>query len=355
MRDAMKGIPNLTLGLDLGDRYSYYCVLDRDGMVEEDGRVATTTAALQRWFEGTERMRVILEVGTHSPWVSRLLTRCGHDVLVANPRRVRLIAENDNKTDRVDAEPLARLGRVDPQLLRPIQHRGAQTQEALAVVRARDTHVRARTQLVNHVRGSVKAVGSRLPKTSTASFAKHVSAHLPPALGPALAPVLATIAQLTQQIRAYDRTIEELATTQYPETRLLRQVTGVGPVTALTYVLTLEDPLRFARSRAVGAFLGLRPRKRDSGERTPELSISKHGDVFLRRLLVSAAHYIIGPFGPDCDLRQWGLKLAARGGKNAKKRAVVAVARRLSVLLHRLWVTGEVYEPLRHATRRAAA
>ena len=185
MRDAMKGIPNLTLGLDLGDRYSYYCVLDRDGMVEEDGRVATTTAALQRWFEGTERMRVILEVGTHSPWVSRLLTRCGHAVLVANPRRVRIIAENDNKTDRVDAELLARLGRVDPQLLRPIQHRGAQTQEALAVVRARDTHVRSRTQLVNHVRGSVKAVGSRLPKTSTARFARQVSGPRPPAPGAA--------------------------------------------------------------------------------------------------------------------------------------------------------------------------
>jgi transposase len=355
MRDEMQNIPNLTLGLDLGDRYSYFCLLDRDGTVVERGRVATTAAALQRRFGGPERMRVILEVGTHSPWVSRLVATCGHEVIVANPRRVRLIVENDHKTDRVDAELLARLGRVDPGLLRPIEHRGPRAQAALAVVRARDCHVRARSQLVNHVRGSVKALGSRLPRTSTSSFAAKVAQHIPPALAPALVPVLATIAQLTQQIRAYDRTIEELAQRQYPETQLLRQVTGVGPVTALTYVLTLEDPLRFARSRSVGAFLGLRPRKRDSGQRAPELSISKRGDVFLRRLLVSAAHYILGPFGPDCDLRRWGQTLAARGGKNAKKRAVVAVARRLAVLLHRLWVTGAVYEPLRHTTARVAA
>ena len=130
---------------------------------------------------------------------------------------------------------------------------------------------------------------------------------------------------------------------------LLRQVPGVGALTALTYVLTLEDPARFADPRAVGSYLGLRPRQADSGDLSPQLHVTKAGDEMLRRLLVGAAHYILGPFGPDTDLRRWGLGLAARGGKRGKRLAVVAVARKLSVLLLRLWATGEAYEPLRNA------
>jgi transposase len=164
--------------------------------------------------------------------------------------------------------------------------------------------------------------------------------------------VLETIASLTHKIRRYERHIEQLASERYPETCLLRQVSGVGPLTALSFVLTLEDPGRFRRSRSVGAYLGLRQRQSQSGEQDPELRITKAGDHDLRRLLIGSAHYLLGPFGPDTDLRRWGLALAARGKKNAKKRAVVAVARKLAVLLHRLWVTAEVYEPLRNHGRR---
>jgi len=114
-------------------------------------------------------------------------------------------------------------------------------------------------------------------------------------------------------------------------------------------VLTLEDPGRFRQSRAVGPYLGLCPRRDQSGGRDAQLRITKRGDAMLRRLLVSGAQYILGPFGPDTDLRRWGLRLAARGGKNAKKRAVVAVARKLATLLHRLWVSGATYQPLRAA------
>jgi transposase len=156
--------------------------------------------------------------------------------------------------------------------------------------------------------------------------------------------VLEHLARLTQQIRAYDRQIEQLCRGAYPETALLRQVGGVGPVTALAYVLVLEDPRRFRRSRSVGAYVGLRPKRRQSGEREPQLRITKAGHPFLRRLVVQAAHYILGP---DCALRRHGERMAARGGKIAKKRAVIAVARKLAVLLHHLWMTGEVYEPLR--------
>jgi transposase len=131
----------------------------------------------------------------------------------------------------------------------------------------------------------------------------------------------------------------------------LRQVEGVGPLTALTFVLTLEDPYRFEKSRSVGAYLGLVPASDKSGDRDPQRRISKEGDEMLRKLLVGSAHYILGPFGGDSDLRRHGEKIASRGAKNAKKRAAVAVARKLAVLLHRLWVTGEVYDPLYNAHR----
>ncbi len=273
---------------------------------------------------------------------------------MANARRLRLIAESASKSDRLDAETLARLGRLDPRLLAPITHRDADTQADLALIRARDALVRTRTLLVNHVRGAVKAVGGRLPACSTPSFPAKVAAHIPEALHDALAPVLETITALSRELRTYDERIDALAEARYPETALLRAVPGVGALTALCFVLTLEDPARFRSSRAVGSYLGLRPRQADSGRRTPQLRITKAGDPLLRRLLVGSAHYLLGPFGPDTDLRRWGLTLAARGGTNAKKRAVVAVARKLAVLLHRLWLTGAVYEPLRAASRSEA-
>jgi transposase len=353
MRENSKfrsAIPSkMTIGLDLGDRYSYFYTLDAAGENIESGRVQTTQGALEKRFRSGEAARVVIEAGTHSPWVSRRLTEWGHEVLVANPRKLALIAQNESKDDPVDAELLARLGRVEPQLLSPIVHRGAEAQADLAVIRARDAVVAARTQLVNHVRGAVKSWGSRVPTCSPRSFAQKVESGLPEPLRAALEPLLQVIGVMTEQIKGYDRQIEEACQEKYPETELLRQVGGVGAVTALAFVLTLEDPHRFGRSRSVGSFLGLRPGRDKSGAQDPELRITKAGDQLLRRLLVGSGQYILGPFGPDCDLRRWGLKLASRGRKNAKKRAVVAVARKLAVLLHRLWAGGEVYEPLRLA------
>jgi len=344
----------LTLGLDLGDRFTEGRVLDETGEVVEAFRVRTTESALSSRMASFPPSRVVLEVGTHSPWVSRVVASQGHEAIVANPRRVRLIAENDSKSDGVDAELLARLGRVDPSLLRPIVHRGVEAQRDRILIQARDGFVRARTQLVNQVRGFAKALGTRVPSSSTEAFPKRVRATTPMDLFPGLETLLETIEQLTATIRQLDREVERLCQERYSETELLRQVPGVGPITALYYVLTIEDPSRFAKSRSVGAYLGLRPKQRDSGEQQPQLRITKAGDALLRRLLVSAAHYILGPFGPDTDLRRAGLRMAERGGNAAKKRAIVAVARRLAVLLHRLWVTGEAYEPLRSEDAQAA-
>jgi transposase len=352
MSDVSKGQPHMTAGLDLGDNYSYLCLIDQhSGEVIEEGRLSTTPEAFKRRFASEQPMRIAIEAGTHSPWASRVLEECGHEMLVANARKLRLIYANKRKTDEVDAENLARLARLDPKLLYPLNHRGEDSQAHLAIIRSREALVNARTQLVNHVRGAVKSFGARLPKCPARSFHKRAPEHIPEALPPALGPILETIGSLTERIRDYERKLETVSAEHYPETELLRQVEGVGTLTALTFVLTLEDPHRFERSRSVGAYLGLVPASDRSGDRDPQKRISKEGDEMLRKLLVSGAHYVLGPFGSDSDLRRHGEKIAARGGKNSKKRAVVAVARKLAVLLHSLWISGEVYEPLRNAHR----
>ena len=350
--DLSREQPKMTAGLDLGDRYSYLCLIDREnGEVVEEGRLRTTPEALRRRFASEPSLRIAIETGTHSPWVSRLLKECGHEVLVANTRKLRLIYSNKRKTDEVDAENLARLARLDPKLLYPVAHRGEDSQAHMAIVRSRQALVDCRTQLVNHVRGAVKSFGARLPKCPARSFHKRAKEHIPQALSPALGPVLEQIASLTERILEYDRKLEAISLERYPETQLLRQVEGVGPLTALTFVLTVEDPHRFEKSRSVGAYLGLVPATARSGEKDPQKRISKEGDEMLRKLLVSCAHYVLGPFGSDSDLRRHGEKIASRGGKNAKKRAAVAVARKLAVLLHRLWLTGETYDPLYNKRR----
>ncbi len=351
--DGSKERPLMTAGLDLGDKYSYLCLIDsQSGEIIEEGRLRTSPEAFRRRF-ASERppMRIAIEAGTHSPWVSRVLEECGHEVLVANARKLRLIYANKRKTDEVDAENLARLARLDPKLLYPLKHRGEDTQAHMAIIRSRQALVDCRTQLVNHVRGAVKSFGHRLPKCPARSFHNKAAEHIPEALMPALGPILEQIGSLTQRIREYDRQLEEISKERYPETDLLRQVEGMGPLTALTFVLTLEDPYRFEKSRSVGAYLGLVPARDQSGDRDPQKRISKEGDEMLRKLLVSCAHYILGPFGSDSDLRRHGEKIASHGGKNAKKRAVVAVARKLAVLLHSLWISGELYEPLRNGDR----
>lgn len=350
---TMKGVSG-TVGIDLGDRQSLYCVVASDGDFLEEGKLPTTTAAFQRRFSEMSRSRVVLEVGTHSPWISRLLKELGHEVVVVDPRKIEMISQSNKKTDRHDAATLALLGRLDTnlQLLKTVSHRPRELQDDLAVIRTRDALVRSRTLLINDVRGIVKSAGGRLPACSAPSFHKQALPHVPPHLLPALEITIKQVGQLTASIAELDKRVAELAATRYPETGVLTQIPGVGTLTALSFVLTIGDPHRFKRSRTVGAYLGLVPRLRQSGQRDPRLSITKAGDPYLRQILVSAAHYIIGPFGPDTDLRRFGLKLAAAADK---RRAVIAVARKLAVLLHHLWVTGEVYEPLRRVEVMSAA
>jgi len=344
----------MTIGMDLGDKTSRYCVLGEQGEIVQEGSVGTTKKALAQKVGGLRRCRMAMEVGTHSPWVSRLLKSLGHEVIVANARQVKLISQSSRKDDRLDAQTLARLARVDPQLLRPIQHRSEEAQAHLMVIRVRAALVETRTSLVNTARGLAKSVGERLPKCGTDQMGVERLEELPAQLQQALRPLLEQIESVTEKIKESDGKIEQIARTEYPETALLEQVSGVGTLIALTFVLTIEDRDRFQKSRDVGCYVGLRPKRSQSGESQPQLRITKEGDVYLRKMLVQGAHYILGYRGPDTDLKRWGLQLAGQG-KNAKKRAIVAVARKLGILLHRLWVTGEVYEPLRNSRSRPAA
>ena len=215
--------------------------------------------------------------------------------------------------------------------------------------------MRARTGLVNSARGLAKSYGERLRGCNVRNMNPEKAESLSPELQRALEPLLAGIEALSERIVEYNQRIEQLAQQSYPQTALLKQVKGVGTLIALTFLLTLEDPHRFQKSRDVGGYLGLQPGRRNSGRSEPQLHISKEGDPYLRTLLVQGAQHILGPFGIDCDLRRWGLRLAERGGKNGKKRAIVATARKLAVLLHHLWVSGEAYEPLHNSSRTTVA
>jgi transposase len=346
--------PERTIGIDLGDRRSQVCVLDLHGNVTRRFSFATTRRAVEKAFAGLPRCRVALEVGTHSPWVSRMLLALGHEVIVANARQVQSITLSDRKNDAADAEQLARLARSDPKLLHPIVHRGEQAQRDAALLAVRRQLVAMRIELVVQARGLAKALGERLPRSGPEAFVRRVTEAGLADLFPGLRALLDTVAHLGDRIREIERTLAVRTEQAYPEAALLRQVPGVGPITSLSYVLRIEDPRRFDRSRRVGSYVGLQPKQRDSGQRRPLLSISKSGDPELRMLLVQCAQWILAR-GPDSDLKRFGERLVQRGGRGAKAKAVIAVARKLAVVLHHLWVHGEVYEPLHLASRQEAA
>jgi len=339
----------LVLGLDMGDKNTKFAVLNADGDLVEEGVVATNPDAFTRTFGRFSSVTLTLEVGPQSRWASQLLCELGHLVYVANPRQLKLIYGSTDKDDRLDAERLARLTRVDSKLLHPVTHRSDETQADLEILKARDILVEMRTKTVNHIRSVLKSYGVTVKCGSTETFPAAATEVIPEILAPGILPLIDALKDLASKIKEMDKAVQQLCREKYKqETELAQQVNGVGPIVSLNFILRLGNLNRFSKSRAVGAYLGLRPRRSESGDSAPELRITKAGDTKLRSLLIQSAQYILGHFGKDCDLRRWGLK-KAEGGKRAKRRAVVAVARKLSVLLHRLLVTGEVYEPFRNS------
>lgn len=339
----------IVIGMDQSDKKSEICEMNySDGKIIRRTTVANDAENLSAFFSQyskPEKVMVAMEAGTHSPWISVLLSDIGFNVIIGNPRKLKFIWKSDKKSDRRDAEMLAKVARFDTELFYPISHRSKKSQSVLAVIKARDALVKTRTLLINSVRGMLKSMGYQPPSCSTAAFAAKVIEEMPEEYCYALKETLEIIGQITQSIKGYDKKLKKISQEKYPETKILQQINGVGPITSLAFILTLEDPERFSKSRHVGCYLGLVPRRDQSGEIDKQLGITKAGNTYLRSLLVQCAQYIIGPFGEDCELRRFGEKLIARGGKAAKKKALIAVARKLSILLHRLWADNANYEP----------
>lgn len=333
--------------MDLGDKKNAVCVLDEKGKELEKKMITNNKKDLKKLIDRYRKndIKTAIETGTHSPWVSRFLEELSCEVLIGNSRKLRMIYKSDQKSDFRDAEMLARIARFDPHLLSPIKHRSEECHADLTMIKSRDLIMNSRNQMINNVRSMVKVFGFRLPKCSTNAFHKRVRSLVPKILEMALFPILDSIEHLTCQLKKYDKIIIKLSEEKYPETKNINQIKGVGPISALAYVLTLETTDKFKKSRDVGPFLGMVPRRDQSGMSDKQLPITKAGNKYMRQLLVNCVHYILGPFGKDCDLRRFAERIMARGGKNAKKRAIVAVARKLAVLMHKLWKTGDVYDP----------
>ena len=342
-------VPELTIGMDLCDKRRAICVVDA-GTIVDERTLRNDRRALQQISDNCPVARIAMEVGSHSPWTSQFFESLGHEVFVANPRKLRAIYENERKSDKLDTQMLARLGRLNPNLLYPIAHQSEQSQRDLLQIKLRDNLVRQRVDIISSVRFTLKSLGIKVTSSNTNYFPKRAREQLSEEHGELLRmiePSLQVIDEMTKRIKELDRKIEQLATAEYPESLRLQQIRGIGPITALAFILTIGDPKRVAKSRDVGAYLGLVPKRDQSGASDKQLRISKAGDAYLRRLLVSAARYILGPFGEDCDLRRHGLKLAERGGRSAKKKAVVAIARNLSVIMHTLWSQQSDHQALR--------
>ena len=327
------------LGIDVHQKYSEICGVGENGEVTVRRRITTTESGLRRFFKDRPRSRVILESGPMTPWVYRLIRELGHEAVVVNPRRVRLIAESTLKTDELDAEVLARVGRLDLGLLRPVYQRSEAAQELRTRLRVRSALVKSRTALINTVRGTLRAQGYRLGSSTTRSFAaRYLTVQLPGSLAAAVDPLVETIAGLTEQIDQLQADLVEDSRSDELVARL-KTVPGVGPLVSLAYVAWMDRSDRFARSRDVGACLGLRPSLRQSGDRAYRGRITREGDAEMRRLLVQAAHAAMHS-RKESSLLRWAKQLEQRVGKS---KAVVALARKIAVLLHRLWITGESF------------
>jgi len=346
-QEMIEGGMNAVAGLDLGDKHSVVTVMNLDGEIVERKKIATSVAGFERYFQAWAQMRVVFEAGSHANWTYRLLDRLEHEPLMADTHRLALITQSLSKDDRNDSERLAELGLRMPEMLNAVEPCSLETQHDRGVLKAREALVEVRTKLINRVRGTLKSFGLRLPAMSSPAFAKKAGPLLPDELRDVLSPLLLVLQHTTDEIRRYDKRIEELAEKKYPQTKRMRTANGVGVITSVAFVLNLDnDSSRLRHSRDAGARVGLKPKRRDSGERSPELSITKSGDPMMRRLLVQCAQYILGHRGEDSALRRWGLGLAARGGtKSAKRKAVVAVARKLAVLMHVLWHRDVDFEP----------
>jgi transposase len=342
-------VPELTIGLDLGDNTFSVCVLSNSGHIENEGTHPTNPDEVRALFESFRgrHVRVVFEVGSQSRWVQKLARECGiEDVIAADPRKLKLISQSLKKTDRRDAYILARAGQSLPELLSPVEHVSDEIFADRALLETRDLLVRNRTQIICRIRSLTKAHGGKLAACSPESFHRKVTEQIPEPMHFACKPLLQVLAALDQQISELEKSLCKLAKEKYPIVAKLQDIPGVGIIIALSFVLSVGDPSRFEDTRQIGAYFGLTPRKKQSGNSNPQLGITKAGNGAMRKRLVLGAHCLISR-GEDCGLKRWGIALCERGARSSKKRAVIALARKLAVVMLAVWKSGADFDPWR--------
>lgn len=325
----------VSIGLDVSDRASAVCAVRRDGSIAWERRVPTVIEPMMAIAAENPEARWILEAGTHSLWLDDGLRNAGADVVVVNPRRLRAVSDSLKKTDRSDAALLALLGLLNPQLLWQVRHRTVQAQMGLVMLKSRDQLVRTRARLITTMRGLVKPFGHRFKACVAEQFHERRD-EVPRELASSLEPLFEVLVHVNAQIAALDERIEQAVKADAAASNLTT-IPGVGPITALVFTLVIDDPERFKNSRQVGAFLGLTTRIDQSGMVDKQLRITKAGDGMLRRLLVQCAQGMLREKARDTSLKRWATSLVDRGGTAPKKRAAVALARKLAVIMHRMW------------------
>jgi len=334
------------IGMDMGDKNNKAVGLSEDGEAVDRAEVPCTPEDVRAYLKRHPGALLAIETGTHCRWVSKLGLELGHEVLVGNARKLRMIWDSSRKNDWRDAEMLAKVARTDRSLLHPVTLRGDGDQRLMRLVKSRDLLVKGRTGIVNQIRGFCKSEGVRLPKCSAESFVR-LEHEVPPAVRAVTKPLFAILKELAKKIGLYDKMLADTVKRSHgEEAALLDTITGVGPVTTAAFLAAVGDVSTFGSARDAGPYFGLVPRQDQSGQIDKQLRISKEGNEIVRRLLVTAANYIMGPFGKDSDLRRHGMRIAERGGKNARKRAKVAVARKLAVLMLAILKSRSAYRPL---------
>lgn len=337
------------IGMDMGDKNHKAVGLSEDGEVVDRAEVPCTPEDVRVYLERHPGALLAIETGTHCRWVSRVGLDLGHEALVGNARKLRMIWDSSRKNDWRDAEMLAKVARTDRSLLHPVTLRDDGDQELMRLVKSRDILVKSRTGIVNQIRGFCKSEGVRLPKCSSESLAR-LEHEVCPSVRAVTKPLFATLKELAKKIGLYDRMIADgLKRMRGEDAALLDTIAGVGPVTAAAFLAAVGDVSAFGSARDAGPCFGLVPRRDQSGETDKQLRITKEGNGIVRRLLVTSANYIMGPFGKDSDLRRHGMRIAERGGRNARKRAKVAVARKLAVVMLAVLMGRSAYRPLRDA------
>ena len=334
------------IGIDLHLKTSYVCFLNDAGEKTCEMTIPTTKSALKRHFETLEPARIIIEAGSYSLWVNRLLSSFDHKVIVANPRKVRLIAESTLKNDRVDAEVLARLGRSDPHFLCPITPRGPESQLTRGYLKVRAALVKTRTLEINSVRGLLRSWGFSFSAGYPAKFCERVlQSNLPSELLDMVTPLIESILAVQAQIANCEQELKRRANA-IPTVRNLMSMPGIGPIISLAFFASIDQPERFPKSRQIGSYLGFRPSLRESGGKRRMGPISKEGDQELRALLVQGAYSLMRS-QKESALKEWATKLGERIGR---KKAIVALARKMGVILHHLWITGQPFQPFPQAS-----